>query len=80
MRVEIAHSENEFKYPILNGNDSGGIVYWGDGQEEKLGETDSHKFNNNNIKTTAFDIYKVDEIEIQTLNTISSITFYCDDK
>ena len=77
MKISIIHSETEFLSPEFQGNNISGIVTWGDGAQSELGN--SHYFNNSYPKTSTFETVGVNKFKIKNLNSITSITIYCNE-
>lgn len=77
MKISIKHSETEFSSLDLQGNNVSGTVYWGDGTQSDI--TQGHTFDNSNVTTTTFETMGVNKFCIQSINSISSITIYCNE-
>ena len=78
MRISITHSETEFSSLELEGNNISGTVNWGDGATQS-DITKGHSYKDSNTKTTIFETIGVNKFRIKNINSISSITIYCNE-
>ena len=77
MKISITHSETEFSTLELEGNNISGTVNWGDGSQTDI--TKGHSYEKSNTKTANFETMGVNKFRIKNLNSISSITIYCNE-
>lgn len=77
MKISITHSETEFSSLELEGNNIFGTVNWGDGSQTDI--TKGHSYEKSNTKTANFETMGVNKFRIKNLNSISSITIYCNE-
>ena len=77
MKISITHSETEFSTLELEGNNISRTVNWGDGSQTDI--TKGHSYEKSNTKTANFETMGVNKFRIKNLNSISSITIYCNE-
>lgn len=77
LRLEIVHGEQTFAPLQLWGSFFAGAIEWGDGTSSDLFQ--GHEYSDSRPRTVVLESMGIDSFRIENLNTVSSITIYCDD-
>lgn len=77
LRLEIVHGEKMFVPLQLWGSFFAGGIDWGDGTSSDLFQ--GHEYSDNSPRTIILESMGIDSFRIENLNTVSSITIYCDE-